>query len=145
MEINSEFVIKTRRVNRSVVYVNICSCPAVPANPKGFEKEDGIIFMVIGEVGVTANDHSVFDIAVNPAVTQNARKKPEELLSKVSGKQSFSNRFLIVFFSSFSSFSLFFPSSRYSYVNKRSSPSLSIVSRKTSPLTNWKPVSRETT
>jgi hypothetical protein len=59
----------------------------VPTNHKGFEKEDGIIFMVIGELGVTANDHSVFDIAVNPAVIQNARKKPEELLGKVSGKK----------------------------------------------------------
>jgi hypothetical protein len=129
MEISPEFVLKTRRVNRSVVYVNICSCPAVPANPKGFEKEDAILFMVIGELGVTANDHSVFDIAVNPVVIQNARKKPEELLSKVSG-----NRFLIVF-QSFSS----------SYVNKHSSPSLSIALRKTLPLINSKPVSKETT
>jgi len=82
MEIFPAFVVKTRRPNRTVVFVNICSCRGVPHNQNGLDKDDGILYMCCGEKGITANDHSVYDIAVSPTLVTLARKD-RAILTKV--------------------------------------------------------------
>jgi riboflavin synthase len=84
-EVTPALLIRTRRPNRTVVYVNICSCVSVPYNKKIMEDPNSIIYMVLGESGLTANDHTVYDIAVNGAVI-NAAKLNKEIMTKVSVK-----------------------------------------------------------
>jgi hypothetical protein len=82
LEITPAFVIKARRPNHSIVFVNICSCPEVPFNPTSFQPE-GIIFMVVGEIGHSFHDHTVYDIAVSPYVIETATKNAQ-VFHKVS-------------------------------------------------------------
>lgn len=88
MEIFPAFVVKTRRPNRTVVFVNICSCRGVPHNQNGLDKDDGILYMCCGEKGITANDHSVYDIAVSPTLVTLARKD-RAILTKVNNIPNF--------------------------------------------------------
>jgi hypothetical protein len=81
-EITPVLLIRSRRRNRSIVFVNICSCAVVPYNKKIMEDPNSIIYMVIGESGITMNDHTVYDVAVNAAVI-NAAKLNKEIMNKV--------------------------------------------------------------
>jgi hypothetical protein len=82
-ELTPGIVIKTRRPNRKVVYVNICSCPAIPNNSKAFDNETNPFCLVVGEIGATLNDSVVYDVAVHPTVIETA-KKSKEVFSRVS-------------------------------------------------------------
>jgi hypothetical protein len=92
-------VIKARRPNHTIVFVNICSCAEVPFNPSSF-RPDGIIFMVVGEIGHSFHDHTVYDIAVSPYVIETATKN-----AQVFHKVSFSFVCLSLFICSISYFS----------------------------------------
>jgi hypothetical protein len=83
LEIKPAIVIKTRRPNRSTVYINICISEHVPYNTKVLESDDKLFYLVCGEVGIAVNGHSVYDFAVNPKAIVDARYD-QAMLARVS-------------------------------------------------------------
>lgn len=108
--ITPSFVIKTRRADRSIVYINICMCSDVPINTEPLPEpvittsthssehhappavSHNLIYMVGGpikDIPVSPEEqafltkeqihfNSIYDVAVNPAVIQEAHKDQQK-------------------------------------------------------------------
>ena len=67
--IKGAFVFRTRRdKDYSMLYVNVCSCDAIPFNAQHSLEGEIIIYMVISELRRGVNDADVYDVAVHPKI-----------------------------------------------------------------------------
>lgn len=91
--IKGAFVFRTRRdKDYSIVYINVCSCDAVPCNAQHSLEGEIIIFMAISQLYKATNDADVYDIAVHPKIIMDINQdKSKEFRAKVS--TLFSNGF----------------------------------------------------
>lgn len=89
------FAIKTRRADRSIVFINVCLSSEVPLTSElpPYEELDTKLHYLVGgpvkELPVSAEEqafldkegihtHSIYDVAVHPAVIQEAQDDPSQ-------------------------------------------------------------------